>query len=115
MSQHIYPALADGRAVRVQIGYDRPLTRYYLLVEYEEPVPDPSEPGEVIDYLYDNLADPVLIREPHLDRDLDYFATVLTKLHLTPIESIMSEVRQDGANNVGNRVVRYDCRGVVIP
>lgn len=113
MSQHIYPARVDGHGVQVQIGWDKPMQEFYLVIEYDTPIPDLANRGEVLEYLYSNLSDMVLRLKPERATDLGYFAQVLAGLGLPPIESVMNEVRRDRMHNAVNRVVRYDAQGVV--
>lgn len=113
MSQHIYPATIRNHAVWVQLGWDRPLQTHYLVIEYVDP-PTSDADSASDGFVYSNLDDPKLARDPQLAGDLGYFAQVLVAHGLTPFENVMNEVRKDRAHNVGNRVVKYDAHGTAL-
>lgn len=102
MSSHVYRTLHEGRAVRIQAGWDRPMQQYYLIVELVEPTAADSDADEE-GYLYSNLAD----AGASGCRDFAYFERRLTDLGLQVPPALLEAVRADCAGNVSNRDVIY--------
>lgn len=101
MSAHLMKTEVDGRALEVQIGWDRPLQYFYLVVE---------DPGSTSDSpVYSNLDDPVCARNPRVP--LEHFIKRLGELGIELPNAILEEVRRDCAGDVGNRVVEWDPAG----
>lgn len=92
MSQHVFRTMAgNGSAVKVILGYDRPLDYVFCLVE--------DEHGK---YLYSNLSDR---HAGTHQQEVDYFRPILAKLGIEVPEQMFTEVESDQANSVGNRTV----------
>ncbi len=101
MSQHsIETTDANGRAVTVIIGYDRPLNYVFCLVELRNIEPD------IEDWLlYNNLADPKVGTR---QQDVGYFKSVLDNMGISVPMAMFEQVEADQAGRVGNREVRYE-------
>jgi len=69
MSQHFFKCLHQGKPVCVLMGWDRPLSGFFLVVEADIPTLDD-------DYVYSNLNDPALTECYGLPDDIGYFKTV---------------------------------------
>lgn len=101
MSQHCLQTEHKGRRVTVQLGWDRPLQQFYLVVFCD--LAGHSEDTDAEGYLYFNLADPVAMG----CKDLDYFRNKLQELDISVPESMFREVRLDAHLCVSNRHVVY--------
>ena len=114
MSQHI-ALLECGKAqdqVRVQLGWDKPMAEYYLVVFAEEDIESDDEEGEPSPeevVVYSNLDDPRGSR-----RGLDYFRKVADYLGCEIPEVMWQEAYADRESNVINRIVYYSASGEVI-
>jgi hypothetical protein len=92
MSEHFFETTtADGIAVTVFLGYDRPLDHVFMLIE------DPN--GKM---LYSNLTDP---HAGTVQCEVDYYRPILASFGITLPEGIFREVEQDQIDRVGNRDV----------
>lgn len=99
MSQHHFKTTnPDGLLVTITLGWDRPLHRFFLVVEVEG-----SDGGEDEMYLYSNLNDPVTWLEGGVT--LDYYGDKLIELGIQVPESMFREAARDKAENVGYRYV----------
>lgn len=97
MSQHRYETLLPGGTqASVLMGWDRPLQRFFLVV-------DPASGDE---YLYSNLDDPDADGQP-----LAYFVERLSALGVQVPTRMLQEIELDRRNNVGNRQVEYSAEG----
>jgi hypothetical protein len=106
MSQHYFQTEHKGLPVTVQLGWDRPLQQFYMVIEHGQSAQ--RESGDEDDsYLYSNLGDPQAIG----CKDLDYFAEKLNDLGITVPDSMIREVWRDAGFNVGNRQVTYEKDG----
>lgn len=111
MSNHLFKTLHNGHAITVNLGWDRPMGHFFLVipkpVELLDTDPDADDDGEFDgDFLYSNLYE----RNP-FGLDLDYFRGVLHRLGITLPESMYVEVLADRRNNVGNRLVTHQADG----
>ena len=97
MSQHKFHTQHNGKPVIVQIGYDRPLGHYHMVV-YEPGMPD--------DPVYSNLD-----QDDAFDLTLDDFRTALANLRVAVPESMFEQTELDAANRVGNRYVTHQADG----
>lgn len=95
MSQHFFDTDIDGIIYTVQIGWDKPLQRFYLMIDNAEN--DNSE-----DYFYSNLED------RQCKHTLEYFASVLEQNDISIPEGLLDAVEKDRINNTVNKVYRYD-------
>jgi len=93
MSQHYFDATVSGNKVTVQIGFDRPLNGYYLVIL------DESQEDEV---LYSNLFESV----PHPET-LDIFLQRLNEYSIELPSQMIQEVLEDGEKKMGNKRVRH--------
>lgn len=100
MTQRILKAAIDGRAVDVQMGWDRPLPCYYLVVDY----PD----SECDEPLYSNLNDPATAR----DGSLSHLVANAKTLGLTLPDAMIARVAADAAADLGNAESFFDDAGV---
>lgn len=103
MSQHVLRTEHNGRPVTVQLGWDRPLQQFYLVVSCDQA----GSGADDEDFIYSNLADPQA-----LDcKDLDYFEQKLQELNISVPKSMLREVWNDAGFNVANRHVTYQKDG----
>jgi hypothetical protein len=101
MSQHRYTTTAaDGRQLRVLLGYDRPLGGFFFVVEDRA-----KPPGK--EAVYSNLDDPQLSLWYGLPPYLEHFQDVAKALGVALPLDILRAVLADGANRVGNKAVDY--------
>lgn len=105
MSKHYFQTEHNGSPVTVQLGWDRPLQQFHLIIEHGQS--GQQEEGEGDSYLYSNLSDPQAMD----CKDLDYFAGKLNELGITVPDSMIREVWNDAGFNVGNRQVTYEKDG----
>ena len=105
MSQHLCHSKYNGRPVTVLMGWDRPLQGFFLTVE---------DADQDLDYVYCNLDDDSLVAFGGLPPSLDHFTDVLRQLGIDVPAAMIAAVLEDGANNVGNRFVRYGDDGAPI-
>jgi hypothetical protein len=90
----------NGQTVVVQLGWDRPLSGFYCVVD--------AVGNQGDDYVYSNLADHELLDTHGMSPDLAYCEGVLQRLGISVPAAMLQAARDDAANNVGNRVVWYD-------
>lgn len=104
MSRHFF----DGElrcAVRVRLGYDRPLNEFFLQVERIG-----ADPGQGHSpFLYASIDDPF-----NTGDDLDYYREKLEKLGLVVPESLFQAVAEDAARGVGNRYAQHFADGRIV-
>lgn len=102
MSQHVFFTEFKGAPARVQMGWDRPLQCFYLVVQLL------NEPDERKAYPYSNLDDPGAE-----DCDLNYFSKKLKALGITVPETMFFETALDRCFNVGNRRMTHAADGTM--
>lgn len=105
MSQHIYKTTYQNRPLQVLMGWDKPLSGYFLVLAYED--------SKEFENLYSNLEDPKLMQYGGLPPTIEPFLEKLLELGIEVPEAILDEVEMDGIFNMGNRVVVYDEKGLV--
>lgn len=109
MSQHFYDGTYRGVPVTVLMGWDRPLSQFFLVVQHRQ---DAEVNGEREDndegIIYSNQ-DELLPRS----LGLDHFRSKLTTLGIAVPEAMFEQVLLDEAGNVGNRCVVYEADGSV--
>lgn len=89
VSQRRFKATANGKQVEVQIGWDRPLHRFYMCIF------EIDENGDDIDTMYSNL------NEPNPDvLSVEYFTGVARKYGVEVPVDVIAQVKQDKFNNV---------------
>jgi len=103
MSQHLYLSAYKGQPVSILMGWDRPMQRFFMVIELEK--------AEGI--VYSNLDDPDLGSDGGLPDSLAHFAEKLDELGLSVPALMIQQIEIDAANNVGNRRVVYDKEGRV--
>ena len=92
MSQHYYKTICHGKPVRIQIGWDKPLQGFYLVVlDLNNDV-----------YLYSNLEE----TESH-PPVLDSFLDKLKVLGIELPDEIISAVLSDKQNNAVNKLTDW--------
>jgi len=104
MSRHFFDC--DLRcAVRIRLGYDRPLNEFFLQVERIG-----ADPGQGHSpFLYASVDDPF-----NTGDDLDYYREKLEKLGLVVPESLFQAVEEDAARGVGNRYAQHFADGRIV-
>ncbi len=89
MSQYFHKETINGFTYEVQIGWDEPLQRYYMVIDREGSLSDEPE--------YSNLLDDDAIST---NVDLLYFVEIaLEKFGITIPKEIQLKVREDEAKN----------------
>lgn len=104
MSRHFFDCELRC-AVRVRLGYDRPLNEFFLQVER---VGADSGQGHS-PFLYASVDDPF-----NTGDDLDYYREKLEKLGLIVPESLFQAVEEDAARGVGNRYAQHFADGRIV-
>lgn len=97
MSQHQFHTQHNGKPVIVQIGFDRPLGHYHMVV---------YELGNDDDPLYTNLD-----QEDAYELSLDDYRNVLSEMGITVPDSMFQETEIDAAQRQGNRCVIHQADG----
>lgn len=97
MSQHKFHTQHNGKPVVVQLGYDRPLDYFHMIV---------FEVGDSDSLLYSNLDE-----EDAFGRSLNDFRGVLCELGISVPESMFEQAEQDGIHRRGNRNVLHRADG----
>jgi hypothetical protein len=109
MSQHIFSMfhVPSQCKVRVQIGWDRPMQTFYMVVEKFDidSLPDDDE-----GLVYSNLDD-----DGHPTHEIGYFREVAKQHEIRVPDVIWRNAYADSERNVGNKTVFYDCSGNVLP
>lgn len=108
MSQHIVcvPCAKSNGLVRVQLGWDKPMAEFYLVVFAEPPAGQQYSDERII---YSNLDDP----RSHA-QELSYFKGVVRELGCDVPESMWRAAYQDREFNVVNKTVFYSQSGDVV-
>lgn len=109
MSQHIIslPCQASGRLARIQLGWDKPMAEFYLVVFEEPPL------GQELDEdkrVYSSLDDP----QAQGQQDLAYFKAVAAELGCDIPEALWRAAYQDCEFNVVNKICYYSPSGVPV-
>ena len=91
MSQHYFNTRIGGKSYIVQMGWDKPLQRYYLVINNL----DGDEP------LYSNLCD------PNCTHTLDYFVEVLEQYAIKLPHDYLDNIRFDREHNNVNQIHKY--------
>lgn len=103
MSKHCCTLARAGEKVDIELGWDRPLQGFYLLVE--------THRNRTDDYIYSNLSDRRLASRSGMAASLDYFRAVLDELEIRVPAAIFDAVQVDATGNVGNRTVLWTPEG----
>lgn len=108
MSQHYVNTVINGETITVMLGWDRPLSGYFMVVMKPFEMVD-EETGETYsdeEYLYSNLNDSEL--KYGLSKKPRYFLAKLKEFNIDMPDEIFSIIEDDGKRNVGNLVKSYD-------
>ncbi|AZD86822.1 hypothetical protein M5C90_24240 [Pseudomonas chlororaphis subsp. piscium] len=106
MSQHLFKTVHKGFTVTVQLGWDRPMGYFFMVIHKPENLIDSAMMVDDDDYLYSNL------HEIHpFGKDLDYYRQVLRHFDITVPESMFIETQRDCESNAGNRVATHQADG----
>lgn len=97
MSRHFFSTLLHGEAVRICMGWDRPLQGFFMTAQY---VPQDRRGA----FLYCNLDEEI----PH-PATPEPFEQVLGELGIAVPPQMMAEVIADGMLDVGNKTVIWSC------
>lgn len=101
MSQHYFHTALQGEPITVLMGWDRPLSRFFLVVERQSPGPGQD------DYIYLSDMDPAA--ERHMPSD---YARKLEQLGINLPASVLEQVTKDWMTFGANRIVTHDgCGG----
>jgi hypothetical protein len=109
MSQHVIELEHKGKEIEVLIGWDRPLQRFFLVIEEIES--EDVEPDE--EYIYSNLNDSNLPDGCDEYTNLEYFKGILQMLGIEIPQQIFIEVYKNMEDNVGNRDVTWNKDGTI--
>lgn len=93
MSQHYFETTYNGQPITIQMGYDRPIQYYFMVIEITGGEDDES-------LIYSNLDQ----SNPH-PQTLAPYIQKLEEMGVTVPEEMLAEIAEDGANNVGNKEV----------
>ena len=108
MSQHhirLNCRQANG-LVRVQLGWDKPMAQFYMVVLAAEETLCADPEGIIYSNLYDEATDQA--------QDLGYFKAVACQLGCEIPESLWRAVYQDAEFNAVNKIVYYSATGEVV-
>ncbi len=101
MSQHYFHTALQGEPITVLMGWDRPLSQFFLIVERQSPGPGQD------DYIYVSDMDPAA--RAHTPSD---YAIKLEQLGITLPATMLQQVTQDWLTFGANRIVTHDgCGG----
>ena len=101
MSQHYFHTALKGEPITVLMGWDRPLNRFFVVVERTSPGPGQD------DSIYLSDMDPAA--QTHLPSD---YVIKLEQLGITLPASVLQQVTWDWLSFSANRIVTHDgCGG----
>jgi hypothetical protein len=108
MSQHFVCVHCEKirRPVRVQIGWDKPFSEFYLLVLEEPAAGEDFDEDKVV---YSNSYDPT-----SQGKELDYYKSILSLLGCKVPDVMWRTAYQDRDFNVVNKSVFYSPNGDVV-
>lgn len=108
MSQHIItvPCTTFGGPVRVQLGWDKPMSEFYLVAFVEPAFGQELDDTKIV---YSSLDD----READGQQDLGYFKEVAVQLGCDIPDALWRAAYQDREFNVVNKVTYYSPTGEV--
>ena len=99
MSQHFFKTVHNDIAVIVQMGFDRPLGHFHMVV---------YEAADEFDQIYSNLHE-----EDAFGLTLQDFRDALAELGINVPESMFEQTEQDAAERRGNRQAWHSADGTV--
>jgi hypothetical protein len=106
MSQHIVCLESICGPVRVQLGWDKPLLEFYMVVFEEPPVGQEFEEDRIV---YSNEDD-----RTSEGQELAYYKKIASSLGCEVPECMWRAVYQDREFNVVNKTVYYSPTGDVV-
>lgn len=109
MSKHIisvHSKKAEG-PVRIQLGWDKPMSEFYLVVFVEPPEGQEFDDTKIV---YSSLDD----RNADGQQDLGYFKGIAVQLGCDVPEALWRAAHQDSEFNVVNKIHYYSPTGEVI-
>lgn len=108
MSQHIVKSLCKALNIPavIQLGWDKPLAEFYLVVFHEPPAGHSYDEGEVI---YSSVSDP-----NGSGKGLEYFKEIAATLGCDIPSILWRSAYQDSQFNVVNKTTYYSPHGEVI-
>lgn len=99
MSQHYFDTSHEGFPITVQLGWDRPMQCFFLVImKPAELVADTTRAKD------DEILYSYLHEEAPFGHGLDHYREVLRRFQITLPESLFIEAENDAARNVGNRI-----------
>lgn len=106
MSQHIItiPCTALDGLVRIQLGWDKPMSEFYLVVFEEPPAGRPFDDTKII---YSSVND----HKAQGQQDLGYFKAIAVQLGCIIPENLWRAAYLDREHNIVNKIYIYDARG----
>lgn len=109
MSQHFVsvPCEKSNGLVRIQLGWDKPMSEFYLVVMVEMPLGQQFDEDQIV---YSSLDDS--LGSGH--HDLDYFKTVVVQLGCAVPEVMWRAAYQDREFNVVNKIRHYSPTGEMV-
>lgn len=96
MSKHRFKTELDGRPILVDMGYDRPLRGFFMVIARDDAGEDEDT------YLYDNLA-----QENSHPTTLSPFLEALDQMKISVPPEMIEEIECDQLTNVGNKYVEH--------
>jgi hypothetical protein len=111
MSQHIVcvPCEQSGGLVRIQLGWDKPMSEFFFVVFVEPQVGqqlDEAEDEIVYSSLDDRLADG--------QKNLSYFKAIAARLGCKVPDALWRAAYQDREFNVVNKICHYSRTGEAV-
>lgn len=106
MSQHYFETSHKGFPITVQLGWDRPMQYFFMVIRKPIDLIDEAMKVEDDDFLYSNWHE----NDP-FGHDLHYYCEVLRHFRITVPESMFIEVQHDADRNTGNRLVHHQADG----
>lgn len=98
MSKHIFRTQLESQPIEIQMGWDKPMQWYYLVIS---PI---CNDGRLCDPIYSNLD------EEHPEKlPLRYFWELLQKFGIIPLppDKMFDAILQDGLSNTANQRTEY--------
>lgn len=117
MSHHCFSTTHAGQPIYVQLGWDRPIGHYFMVIEWDGPTAAVATSPFTIDSVTDDDVDDDTILYSNLDEpnpfglSLDSFKAKLAELGIKVPESMFQQVEIDRRNRAGNREVWHSADG----
>jgi hypothetical protein len=102
MSQRVLKTTYHGRPVNVLMGWDRPLSYYFMVIEYADAADELEDP------VYSNLDD----EHAGLEGELSYFETVARRLGILIPQAMLARLQVDQVVDRGNAHSVFDVSGI---